>query len=83
MVMQDMMISILSLGKLKNSRIYLMKPHSSLSKAFSKSIFRAMRPFLLLEMDIVGMTSLARMMLSLAFRPGMKLAWKGWIRSSR
>ena len=74
---------IQSLGKLKNSRICLMKLHPSLSKAFSKSIFRAMRPFLLLEMDIVWMTSLARMMLSLAFRLGIKLAWKGWMRSSR
>lgn len=41
---------------MKNLKMWWMNSQSNLSKAFSKSIFRAIRPFLLLEM--VGMNDL-------------------------
>lgn len=57
MEMQDMISSIQSVGKLKKLRICLIKPYSSLSKAFSRSILNTMRPHLLFEMDMVRMSS--------------------------
>lgn len=50
--MHDMMREIRSGENLKKIRACLIKPHSNLSKAFSRSTFMAIIPFLLLEMVI-------------------------------
>lgn len=47
--MQDMIRLIQAGGKLKNLKMWWMKSHSNLLKAFSRLIFRAIRPFLLLK----------------------------------
>ena len=48
-VMQDMIRSIQADRKLKQMRVCLIKLHSNLSKAFPRSSFIVMVPFLLLE----------------------------------
>lgn len=60
-----------------------MNTHSSLSKAFSRSILMTIVPILLLEVVIVWTISWEMMMLSLAFLSRMKLAWRGWIKLLR
>ena len=52
-----------------------MKLHSNLSKVFSRSIFRAMRPRLLLEVEIVCMISCVRMIASFSSRDKVGLVW--------
>ena len=82
-VMQDMIRSIQADRKLKQMRVCLIKLHSNLSKAFPRSSFIVVVPFLLLEVFMEWMISWVIMMLSPAFLPGIKLAWKGWMRSPR
>jgi hypothetical protein len=50
--MQDIISSIQEEGKLKNWRVWRIKDHSRRSYTFSRSIFRAMVPTLLRELDI-------------------------------
>lgn len=49
-------------GNLKKARVCLMKPHSNLLKAFSRSILTAMKPFLLFEVDMIWKISWAMIM---------------------
>lgn len=55
--MQDMIISIQALGNLNQLRTWWINPHSSLSKAFSKSILSAINLCLPLELVMEWMTS--------------------------